>query len=283
MTDYHTILFSIIKEHYDWRAIQFTDEPIVPIDTDVIITFGGPEHSAPASMCNLLDLDNGIKLIGMTGDVHSLGNKKSAEMLSQYLDRCDVILSGAYRNFLNNYSQFENKYVFFPQMFASHDRYANLSFNSNPRMQCLLPGNINQYYPLRQVIAKYVDGKKIVRGTCSKIIRSEYAKLLNSFFCAVTSGLIFNYAVAKYFEIPATGSLLIANETEDSIKAGLISNEHFVPITKDNAQQQIYDCLDNYEAYQHIRRQGMEYVRANHSVNNRALQLINIIDGLFGG
>jgi uncharacterized membrane protein YcgQ (UPF0703/DUF1980 family) len=88
----------------------------------------------------------------------------------------------------------------------------------------------------------------------------------------------FNYVLAKYLEIPAVGSLLIANETNDLKKIGFIAGEHYVSITKENALETIYECLDNPDKYIEIRKNGMGFVRRNHSINNRFEQLKNILN-----
>jgi hypothetical protein len=150
------------------------------------------------------------------------------------------------------------------------------SFNDDPKMRCLLSGAVNsKIYPLRSFVKKQSNNID-----CKKAIGDKYAELLNSYFCCVTSCSIFNYVLAKHLEIPSTGSLLLTNETSDLKRAGFISNYHYVPVTKKNVIAKISHCLKKPNKYKHIRKQGMEFVRKNHSVVNRIEQLKRIFDGL---
>ena len=62
---------------------------------------------------------------------------------------------------------------------------------------------------------------------------------------------------------------MLANETSDSIKAGFVTNQHYVPIDKSNVIKTIEQCLKEPDKYEHIRRTGMKFVRENHSVIHR--------------
>ena len=195
-------------------------------------------------------------------------------------ERCDLIISFAYEYFAKIYIQFLSKYKFVPKSFAPHGRYAQFLFNDKPKMKCLLSGSLNNdVYPLRSLIVNkhHVD----IEHKPPTYVGDDYAKLLHSYFCCVTSASIFNYVLAKYFEIAATGSLLLANETKDSKRLGFIPNKHYIPITKDNVFTKIEQCLENPANYNTIRREGMEFVRKNHSVVNRIEQLKRIFDELF--
>ena len=72
----------------------------------------------------------------------------------------------------------------------------------------------------------------------------------------------------------------MANETTDLGKAGFISNRHYVPITKENVYEKITQCLKNPNEYSDIRREGMEFVRKNHSINNRMDFLKSVFEDL---
>jgi len=112
------------------------------------------------------------------------------------------------------------------------------------------------------------------------IIREDYVKCLNNYFCCVTGSSKFNYLLAKYFEIPASGSLLLADRTKDSDKVGLVPFKHYVPIDKGNALASIKDCLTRPYKYEEIRKEGMAFVRANHGTRNRLEQFKEILKEL---
>jgi hypothetical protein len=186
-------------------------------------------------------------------------------------NRCDLIVSPVYEYFAELYPQFTSKYRFMPKFFSPNERYVGLPFNERPKMRCLLSGATKaRIYPLRNFIKR--RGQKIDHRP-AKYVGNAYAELLHSYFCCVTSSSIFKYVVAKYCEIPATGSLLIADETEDLKRMGFVPHKHYIPITRKNALTQIADCLNNPEEYNHIRKEGMLFVRKNHSINNRIIDI----------
>jgi hypothetical protein len=259
--------------------LRYSDEIDVDYDTDIVFMFGVPYHNRPTIPPGLLDLNKKIKLVIYTGDVQCYNNKICLDNRIKIYTRCDMILSQSHEYFMSLYPQFASKFEFMPLFFSPHNRYVNLPFNKKPKLRCLLSGSINpSVYPLRSDIVSskkpYIDYKP------PTFVGDAYAKLLNSYFCCVMSASIFNYVLAKYFEITATGSLLLANETVDSGLAGFIPYEHYIPITKDNVYEQITKCLKEPERFDSIRKAGMNFSRHNHSVINRIDRLKKIFDKL---
>ena len=247
--------------------LRYADEVDVVSDTDIVFMFGVPYHNRPKMIPGLLGLHKNIKLVMWPGDLQCYGNKMCMENTIKVYDRCDLIVSPAYEYFAKLYPQFLPKYKLMPKFFSPHERYAGLPFNRKPRMRCLLSGAINpKVYPLREFVRR---NSQLVDYHPAKYTGSSYAKLLHSYFCCFASSSIFNYVVAKHYEIPATGSLLLANETNDLKRIGFVANQHYVPVTKNNVVKQISKCLNKPEEYNHIRKEGMKFVRQNHSVNNR--------------
>jgi len=257
--------FYVMRDTFGFE-LRYADKVDVDADTDIVFMFGVPYHNRPKLIPGLLDLDKKIKLVMWPGDIQCYGNKLCLENKIKVFKRCDLIISPAYEYFVKLYPQFVFKYKFMPKFFSPHDRYVKLPFNSNPKTRCLLSGSLNpQVYPLRSFIknAGLVDyAPPVHKG-------DAYARLLHSYFCCVATSSVFNYVLAKHCEIPATGSLLLANETNDSKKAGFIPNKHYVPITKSNVFETITHCLENPTEYEYIRKEGMKFVRENHSVDNR--------------
>jgi len=282
--DFNSLLSANAPFFYAMRdtfgfELKYADEVDVDSDTDIVFMFGVPYHNRPNLIPGLLDLDKKIKLVMWPGDIQCYGNKLCLENKIKVFKRCDLIVSPSYEYFAKLYPQFLPKYKFMPKFFSPHERYINLQFNENPKMRCLLSGAKNpKVYPLRVFIKNNCLG---VDYKPARYRGDSYAKLLNSYFCGVATSSIFNYAVAKYFEIPAAGSLLLADETNDLKRAGFVSHRHYVPITKANVLNTISQCLKDPEKYNSIRREGMEFVRKNHSVNNRMEWLKKVFDGLF--
>jgi hypothetical protein len=229
----------------------------------------------------LLELDKKIKMVVYPGDLQCYNNSLCLENRLKVFERADLIISGTHSYFKDMYPQFLYKYEFVPLAFGPHDNYMKVSFNDTPKYRCLLSGAKNPtFYPLRTMISKNKIDVLDSRN-CGYAKGDNYIKLLNSYFCCVATSSIFNYAVAKYFEIPAVGSLLIADEIEDLIRAGFVANKHYVPITKTNAVKVIKECVANPGDYNGIRKLGMEYVRENHSVLHRVKTIKLLFEELF--
>lgn len=272
-------LFYAIRDAFGFE-LRYTDEVNVASGTDIVVMFGVPYHNRPKLIPGLLDLDKRTKLVMYTGDVQCYDDPICLESRIKVYERCDVILSPCYEYFERMYPQFLSKFEFLPFFFSPYDRYTQLPFNDVPKMRCLLSGATSgRIYPLRSFIKK--NGSKVDHKP-SRYVGNAYAELLHSYFCCVTSSSIFNYAVAKYFEIPATGSLLLANEISDLKKAGFVPYRHYIPITKANVLARIDRCLKNPNDYNRIRREGMEFVHKNHSVVNRIGRLRKIFSYLMG-
>jgi hypothetical protein len=272
---------------YFWYAIrdlygfkfQYSDEVDVLPNTDVVIMFGVPYHNRPKIVPGILDLNKKTKLIMAIGDVQCYNKKECLENKIKVYERCDLIIASSYEYFANIYPQFLFKFKFLGESFCPHDRYVNLSFNDNPKLKCLLSGSIGFAYPLRSFIKQNMkSGIDYRNNTYAK--GDKYAELLHSYFCCVTCSSIFSYAVTKHLEIPASGSLLLCDETKDLNRMGFIPYKHYIPITKDNVFKKIKDCLVNSKDYNKIRKEGMEFVRKHHSINNRVEEFKEIFSSL---
>ncbi|MBA7673089.1 hypothetical protein ES703_81277 [subsurface metagenome] len=297
VTDRYACLFNKIKDELGFKISISDNSKNIDSGVEVIITFKSPQHSNPNTMMELVNLNRNVKLVGYFSDLHSYENKIYEDNMSQMLDRCDIILCPYDEAFRKKWPQYLNKYVFFPHFFAPYERYVKFRFNERPIPKCLLSGSMNPsfIYPLRTFIREKGDlstidvlqhpgyhrnWKRVLKSMLvdnSIYVGKRYAGLMNRYFCSIATSSIFHYVVAKYFEIPATGTLLLANEVEDLEKLGFIPFKHYVPITKDDVLSQIDDCLANQKKYREIRKTGMEFVRENHSINNRFKQFKKIL------
>lgn len=260
--------------------VRFADEVNVTSDVDIVLMWAVPYHNRPGLIPGLLDLNINTKLIMWSGDLQCYNNKECLENKRKVFERCDVIISQTNEYFIEMYPQYLQKNEIMLHFFSPHDRFTKLPFNTNPKMRCLMSGSRNgAVYVLREYIirscCKYVDYKPpIFEG-------NSYANLLHSYFCGVATASIFKYVLSKYFEIPATGSLLLAEETKDLKISGLIPYQHYIPITRENVFKRITECIVNPADYNDVRKNGMEFVRKHHSVLNRVDQLEEILNRLF--
>ncbi|MCM3905989.1 MAG: glycosyltransferase [Pyrinomonadaceae bacterium] len=165
-----------------------------------------------------------------------------------------------------------------------------LPYNHDPENSILLSGAISHHYPLRQQMKTLQE-----QGSYSidyhghpgyytgydyetdEDIGRSYAEKLNRHRAGFTDSLIYKYVVAKYFEIPATGALLFADEavTGPLKELGFIENSHYLPVSKENLEEKVQYILDerNHEELDEIRRRGQELVWERHKTVDRARQI----------
>jgi hypothetical protein len=104
-----------------------------------------------------------------------------------------------------------------------------------------------------------------------------YAETIYKYRAAFTDCAIQKYVVAKYFEIPATGALLLADDAvgPQLRELGFIGNEHYLPASEDNLEERIRYVLDegNHEELDEVRRRGQRLVWERHKTSDRARQI----------
>lgn len=231
-----------------------------------------------------LNIEKKVKIIYLLHGDHTYGR----EHIEQLVNRGDLIIHTYGERLRREFVGLSKKLVFIPQCYGPRDVF-ELPWNEKPIMRCLFTGHTNgKIYPFRSYLYRRLAREKKVQNMITKMRHPRwesnlnlrpweieraflkgYAKALNSHFCAVATASRYHQGVAKYFEIPATGALLLGEDVEDIRMAGLEPNKHFVPIEAVNVIERISDCLNNPKKYNDMRRRTMEYVRTNHSLNNR--------------
>lgn len=168
-----------------------------------------------------------------------------------------------------------------------------LHHNQNAENAILLSGAISHHYPLRQQM-KVLHGQRRYAIAyhahpgyhCqydyerNPDIGRGYAEKLNRYRVGFTDALKYGYVVAKYFEIPATGALLLADAavSEPLSQLGFIENKHYLPVSMENLEERIRYVLDeaNHEELDKIRRRGQELVWEKHKTSDRARQIDDV-------
>ncbi len=155
-------------------------------------------------------------------------------------------------------------------------------------------------------------GYVVPDGNC---VRKKYADILSSYSCCITGGGVTygsckykitgekrkferhiddyllemmgqdqfvqfknrGQVVLKFFEIPSSGSLLIAgDQTTEMKELGYESGKNFMSVNKDNVLDVISDCCTNPDKYEDIRRNGWLLSKQS-SIEHREDQLRNIL------
>lgn len=261
---------------------------------DLILAFAC-EQRPNKHMQGLITLDKNIKLILYMHDVHWAKLKRDGGT-TELLQRADLVMVPYYTYFKKAWPQFVDKVIFFPHFFASQNRYCNLKYKADPKMKCLLSGNVKQgRYPIRWVVYQAAQNRSEVKPLID-ILRhprhsktqfwtrkegghkTQYAKTIHEYFCSVADSSKWNLLLTKYFEIPAAGTLLLTDKPQDGDAAGLVPGEHYIEVSAETVLDQIKDCLKNPANYEEIRKAGMKFVRANHGIDNRLEKFKKILN-----
>jgi hypothetical protein len=235
------------------------------------------------------------KIIYLLTGPHSF----NLNLINQVIERGDLNLITYEDFFLKRFPHLKNKVEFFPLYFAPYERYAKLKWKRNPIMMCLLTGHTNpRLYPLRywlrselsksRILQKYIVFARHPRwgGMTAKtssfevgpFLNEDYAKILNEYYCSIATDSIYRYGLAKYYEIPAAGCLLLATQSPDIDKVGFKPWKHYIRINKSNVIRVIKRILSYPENFDFIRQGGRDFVMENHSARNRVAELEELME-----
>lgn len=163
-------------------------------------------------------------------------------------------------------------------------------FNSHPENSIFISGAAGRYYPLRQRMRTLH-----AQGAYSLVCQSHpgyytgydyeqngnigrgYARKINNSRSAFTDSSVFKYVVAKYLEIPATGALLLADDSVSGPlrQLGFVEYEHYVPVSEKTLEERIRFVLDenNHQELDEMRSRAQQLVLARHKTFDRASQI----------
>jgi hypothetical protein len=86
--------------------------------------------------------------------------------------------------------------------------------------------------------------------------------------------------IAKYFEIPATGALLLADDAVAGPlkELGLIEYRHYLPVSCNDLEEKVHYVLDekNHEELDEVRKLGQELIWERHKTSDRARMIDEI-------
>ncbi len=224
----------------------------------------------------------------LTDDLHCWNLRlKRIKLISFAL--CETILGTCAYAWHGFYPEFcrTKKVVWIPHS-ASPDFM--LHYNPCPKNSVFISGAVSRHYPLRQRMVNLFSQRAYSIAyhrhpgyhcgydyAANQDIGRGYARKINSYRAGFTDSLIYNYVVAKYFEIPATGALLLADDAVSGWlrKLGFIEQQHYVSVSKDTLEEKIQYVLDerNHETLDEIRRKGQALVWERHKTSDRARQI----------
>jgi len=156
----------------------------------------------------------------------------------------------------------------------------------------LLMGDLDRnYYPLRNEILYKMKNKpgfvyhkhpgyREFSDDENIFVREKYAQEINRAKIFFTCDSILHYPVAKYFEVLACKTLLLAPTSPEIEDLGFIPGVNFVSIDEQDFEEKAEYYLDHEKERLEIAEQGYEMVRARHSTAKRASELVTMIEDI---
>jgi len=212
------------------------------------------------------------------GDHHYLSSKpntyKRFLLLRENLKKNNhiYILSTYWYHYSKLYEINKQNLISFPA-FVKNEHF---EINYKPTMKVLLSGSITKHYPMRKYLKSLNLPNIHLMDSKIRLPLEEYKKFISQFVCSFTCCLNKNtpYIIGKFFEIPITGSLLLAYDEyvkEPLKKLGFIDGINYIGCNKKNILEKINWICDvkNLDEINKIREKGKELILNNHSIENR--------------
>jgi hypothetical protein len=216
-------------------------------------------------------------------DLHHHGSR---EMRERAFVLCDTILATYAYRFAEYFPEVAKvrRLVWLPHS-ASPD-FA-LAPNTQARNALFLSGAMCQAYPMRQRLNSLMESgfHGIVRqlhpgyhcqynyGGDSRVGRA-FARRIWEHRAAFTDCTVFRYSVAKHFEIPATGALLVADDKIEKPleELGFLRGVHYFPVSDENLEARMSYVLseEHHAELDQIRANGQALVMERHRTSHRA-------------
>jgi hypothetical protein len=163
-------------------------------------------------------------------------------------------------------------------------------YNSHPANSIFVSGAAGAFYPLRErMVILHAQGAYPL--VCQShpgyytgydyekngYVGRSYAMKINNYRAAFTDSSIYKYVVAKYFEIPATGALLLADDSVSGPlrQLGFVAYEHYLPVSEQDLEEKIRFVLDerNHQELDEIRSRAQQLVLERHKTFDRAREI----------
>ncbi|MFY0543714.1 glycosyltransferase family protein [Brevibacillus sp. H7] len=185
------------------------------------------------------------------------------------------------------YPEFKDKMRWLP-LHVNSEVYRD--YGLEKEIDWLLMGAVDNVYPLRYRILQemsnqtnfvyhkhpgYRNYKPHERQ--KYFIGEKYAREINRAKMFFTCDSVYNYPVAKYYEVPACKSLLLAPSVNELLDLGFVPGQHFVAINDHDFREKAEYFLKNEWERNKITEQGYRLVHENHTSVIRARQLLEMI------
>ncbi|HEY0157934.1 MAG TPA: glycosyltransferase [Thermoanaerobaculia bacterium] len=281
--------FTHLRAHHGWRLVETAHLPSNGNELEEVLerlAGGWPdtilfwESYVQAARYGQEFLDRGTRLYVMTDDLHHRRNG---------MERALLLADGVLSSYAPRLDQFWPRVDPARVTWMPHAAGPDflLPMNESPRPVVFVSGAMGEAYPLRRAMRELAlrrPGLAVVHehpgydltfdhGNDPRVGRG-YALAMQSCLAGFTDALVHQYVVAKHFEIPATGALLVADRVVAPQLAdlGFIDGVHYVSATAEDLEPIVERALDPRfrDEVEAIRRRGHALVHARHTVEHRA-------------
>lgn len=216
-------------------------------------------------------------------DIHRTQNELREFVWKNHVD---LVFSFYRDTFTDWFSDLASKFRWLPN-FVNIDVFKD--YGLEKEIDFLLMGALSEkIYPLRTIIAEEMTGMKgfvhhrhpgyrDFTPEEGELVGESFAREINRAKIFFTDDSIFKYPIAKYFEVPACNTLLLASGSQELRDLGFIDGLTFVEINRSNYLEKAKYYLKHEEERKAIARRGYEMVRENHTTAIRARQLVNYL------
>lgn len=231
------------------------------------------------------------KLYVFADDIHKNEDMKNIN----YYDNFDGIFVTYREPFIKRYPRIKHEKIYWIPHGFTDDH--SLPFNKKPIEKLLISGKNGSMYPFRRKMIRAVPTNKDKMAMIGHPnykqfdydnlenlkIGSKYGVVLNKYLCCFTDCSTLNYILAKYFEIPATGALLLAEDNVygDLEKLGFSDGVNYIKCNQDDVMEKLQWILDpaNRAEVDKIRKAGQVHAHECHHITMRAGQISDIMSG----
>jgi len=171
------------------------------------------------------------------------------------------------------------KRVYFLPFCVDINVYKNLGLEKDIDVMAVF--SFSTSFPNRRGVQRLVE-KLEIKSSTNRVTRHKYVETINRSKIFVHSNSIYRYLNMKYSEVLACGTLFLTDKPKDFEEEGFVDGKHLVLYDNlEDLEDKIKYYLEHDEEREQIARQGMEFVRENHSCAVRVKQFTEIVQSEF--
>ena len=297
----YLVLLSMLSEEFGFDIIETDD--FSDTSYDVLIVLKSPNKGCTNLMSSVKSIPKRTKVLLYLSDVHGnedLGLHNISNLKTEFYfkmqglcNRADLILCPYKTSFLFKFPQFKSKFKFFPHFIDP--QHAVVGKRLDRYNKCLISGALDsKVYPIRATAFQNFKqsgtspfchlshpGYFKLLDTSKCTVGVNYINYLSNFTCALATASCLDYTVAKYFEIPLSGSLLVATHSSDLTELGFVDGKNFILVNKDNVVSKVQGIIQNSELYKGVALKGQELVLENYTKSIAYSNLKIYLENLF--